>query len=164
MNGTEVHRHLNRQYGYSSIYSKTYFPVPGNRVTKMSDLVAISKGGMVRFTIRTGSFNSDGFIIFIREQRTPYLLKNPVKLLVIENARFHHSQAVKSLHNKNKIAFKYHTDCSSQLNPIEEFFSMIKARYVAQKDNFTTIPECLAHVFNENFRNVCANFCINMLT
>ncbi|KAF0993097.1 hypothetical protein HZS_6589 [Henneguya salminicola] len=82
----------------------------------------------------------------------------------MDNARFYYSQAVKSILNQSEIAFKYLPGYSLQRNPIEEFFSMIKARYVDKKDNFKTIAERRAHVFDGNFRNECNHFWLNMLT
>ncbi|KAF0990088.1 hypothetical protein HZS_3301 [Henneguya salminicola] len=83
----------------------------------------------------------------------------------MDNVRFHHFQATQSILNQNEIDFIYLAVYSHKLNhPIRELFPRIKARYAVQKDNFITLAEGLAYVFNGDFRNECANFWLDMLT
>ena len=47
----------------------------------------------------------------------------------MDNAKFHHSHAIKNLLAEYNINFQYLPPYSFKLNPIEEVFGTIKARY-----------------------------------
>ena len=51
--------------------------------------------------------------------------------MIIDNARFHHRSDVVAKLAESHIILKFLLPYSPQLNPIEEFFSMLKARYNA---------------------------------
>ena len=52
----------------------------------------------------------------------------------MDNARFHHSRKVLDFLKINHISYKFLPAYSPQLNPIEEYFSMIKSKYVSIRD------------------------------
>ena len=69
----------------------------------------------------------------------PYLNENRNKVLIMDNARIHKTDEVQRILREHNIAFRFTVPYSPQLNPIEEFFSMLKAHYNSAK------------VFNSNF-------------
>jgi len=76
----------------------------------------------------------------------------------MDNVKFHHSREIQMLLRENNIVFKYLPPYSPQLNPIEEFFAMLKARYAALRKDFTTIPNCIDNILSFDFSEECRNF------
>ena len=72
----------------------------------------------------------------------------------------HRSIAVQSILRENGIAFKFLPPYSPKLNPIEEFFSMIKSKFKAFKREFPrgTIESVFETIFREDFSNECGGF------
>jgi len=155
---TGFNLHLSRKYGYSPKNSKAFQNVPGNRGVNNSCLVVIGISGVIGFKLRKGAFNSEHFVAFVEECLVSYFQNNPNKIIVMDNAKFHHSKIVKEILNSNNIVFKYLPAYSPQLNPIEEFFSMLKARYITAKNSFNSIEDCLAHLLSLDYSIECANF------
>ena len=66
----------------------------------------------------------------------------------------------------NGIAFKFLTPYSPELNPIEEFFSMIKSRYYSVKTNNPdyTLEACISQVLSsqKDYSLACQGFYRNM--
>lgn len=80
----------------------------------------------------------------------------------MDNARFHKSHIVLNVLRENRIVHKFLTPYSPELNPIEEFFSMIKARFhsVKQQNPNMSIEACLDLVFapENDFAAQCSGF------
>jgi hypothetical protein len=115
-------QHTTRSYGYSLENTKIFTIVPGNRNTNRSLLCAISNHGVVTFDYRIGAYNVTNFIAFIENKLVPYFILNPSKILIMDNARIHHSQLVVNTLRSNNIVFKFLVPYSPELNPVEEFF------------------------------------------
>ena len=159
---TGFNKHTRRAYGYAPAGSNAYIEVTGNRGVNTSVLAVISISGVIDFEIRTGAYNSDLFFSFLETKIIPYFALNRNKILIMDNVRFHHSNRVKTLLNHNGILFKFLPAYSPQLNPIEEFFSMLKAKY-NETDVNLPIRDRIIIAFNNNFREECEGFYRNML-
>lgn len=142
--------------------NKAFKQTIGNRGVNTSLLCVIDISGIVAFDIQNGAFNSEKFVSFIENNLITYFSANPTKILIMDNVKFHHSQIIKTVFNNHNISFKYLPAYSPQLNPIEEFFSMIKARFCALKNEYVSIIQCLNEVLNSNFSNECSGFYLNM--
>lgn len=75
------------------------------------------------------------FINFLRNKIVPEFAMNANKVLIMDNAKIHNASSVLQFCRDHSIAVKFMVPYSPQLNPTEEFFAMIKARYKAEKKN-----------------------------
>jgi len=126
-------QHTSRHYGYSLINQKAYKTVRSNRGTNKSLICAINFNGVVAFKHRTGAYNKQLLVDFVENDLAPYFRRHPDHYLVMDNVRFHHALEVKNKLNQLGINHDYLPAYSPQLNPIEEFFSMLKAKYCSLK-------------------------------
>jgi len=118
----------------------------------------IDCNGVVAYITRSGAFNSNFLVDFTETNLIDYFLRHPTKILLMDNVRFHHSPKVKALLTTNNICFKYIPPYSPQLNPIEEFFSMVKARFVARRHTLQSVDQCLTDVLHGDFGDSFAGF------
>ncbi|KAF7690711.1 hypothetical protein CDIK_2710 [Cucumispora dikerogammari] len=135
---TGFNLHTAQNYGYSPINSKAYVTVPANRGQNISLMAAISINGVIGYELKDGSYNGELFINFILTVLVPYFNSNPEHILIMDNCRFHHRIDVLRTLNAHNILYKFIPPYSPQLNPIEEFFSELKANYRALKPMSTT--------------------------
>ncbi|KAI0978187.1 hypothetical protein GJ496_011497 [Pomphorhynchus laevis] len=126
---TGFNLHTSRSYGYSPVNTKAFISVPANRNIKRSVMCIIGINGLIAYERRKGAYNHSTFIEFIRSRLIPYFQQHPGKFLVIDNASFHHARDVQALLSDSGILIKFVVQYSPELNPIEEFFLMLKSRY-----------------------------------
>lgn len=119
---TGFNEHTRRSYGYSPVNSKAYITVPANKNVNRSLICAIGMEGVIEYSYKTGSFNSNSFIEFVEDKLVPYFNNNPGKILVMDNARIHKSVSVSEVLRSKNITCKFLVPYSPELNPIEEFF------------------------------------------
>ncbi|XP_065680494.1 uncharacterized protein LOC136094479 [Hydra vulgaris] len=145
-----LNQHLRRRYGYSQKNEKAYSIVSRNRNTNRSLMCAINISGVVAYELRTGANNAESFEIFIRNNLFNYFRQNPDHILIMDNVPFLRSRSIIEVLNELRINREYLPAWSPKLNPIEEFFSMIKARYCGIKalNNEINIRDALEIIFN----------------
>ena len=114
--------------------------VTGNRVSNIGLLCMIKVKGAAIYEIHTGAINSEILTQFL-ENNQKVNNNNSRTTVVIDNVRFHHSQIVKNIYNRKNVPIRYLPAYSPQLNPIEEFFSVVKARYNDQRSPKRTFEE-----------------------
>lgn len=161
---TGFNQHTRRSYGYSVENTPAYINIPANRGKNKSMLCAIGIEGLIDYQVIIGAFNSNLFLDFIRNKLIPYFSLHPNKILIMDNVRFHHSEIVLNMLRLNNISFKFLPSYSPQLNPIEEFFSMIKSRFNALRTSnpSLSIDHALISAFESNFSEQCEGFFRNM--
>lgn len=125
---TGFNLHLAPRRGYSPINQKCFINVPNSKGTNVSLLCAISVHGIVAWAIKIGPFDSEAFRNFIINEM-PVLSNGENKILIMDNAAIHKTATVRDALMEKRYLFKFLPPYSPQLNPIEEFFSCIKARY-----------------------------------
>lgn len=96
-------------------------------------MCAINSNGVLSYEIISGSYNGDIFKNFIEKKLIDHFKENKNSILIMDNCKFHHRSDVLLLLNENKISYKFLPPYSPQLNPIEEFFAVIKAKYKSIK-------------------------------
>lgn len=163
---TGFNQHTKRSYGYSFENTKAFKLVPANRNINRSLMCVINLHGVVAFSVKTGSYNAVCFIDFIQEKLIPFFQTHPNNILVMDNARIHHSLDVINFLRIHNIPFRFLVAYSPELNPIEEFFSMLKSRFYALKNENPeyTIEQCLHFLLDisNNFSRECRGFYLNM--
>lgn len=132
--------HVNKNYGYSPKNSKAYKIVPGNRGRNVSLMCVISNTGIVASELIDGSYNTQLFLAFLQTKLLPRLTERNYTI-IMDNCKFHHSSAVNEYCISNSISIRYLPPYSPQLNPIEEFFGCLKARYTNILPNVVSIQQ-----------------------
>lgn len=89
--------HATQYYGYSLKNKKSFVTVPANKFNNISLLCCISENGIVGFELKEGAFDSISFMSFVEIILFPYFLTKNDCILVIDNARFHHTADVRNL-------------------------------------------------------------------
>ena len=154
---TGVNLHTSRSYGYSVENTKAYRTVPANRGTNISCMCVIGIQGVIAYDTKIGAYNKESFIEFLEQKLKNYIISHPNTILIMDNARFHHANIVMSYARDNNFNIKFLTPYSPQLNPIEEFFSMLKSKITALEYSLT-IQEKIGIVMQSNFGEACQGF------
>lgn len=136
---TGFNLHTTANYGYSPVNIKAFTNVKANRGINQSLMCAISIEGIIASEIIDGAYNGDTFMQFIRIKLIPYFIEHQNSVLIMDNCRFHHKQDVLQLLRESSILYKFLPPYSPQLNPIEEFFGALKARYKAIRPKPRTV-------------------------
>jgi len=130
-------------------------------------MCAIGINGVIGYEYKTGAYNTESFLLFIESKLVPFFRQHPNSVLVMENASLHKSSVVVNNFRDNSIVTKYLVPYSPKLNPIEEFFSMVKSKYNEMKslNNALTIEEILTKIlhFENNYSEQCRGFYRNMI-
>ena len=128
---TGFNLHTRQKYGYSLKNTKCFVTVPANRGSNISLMTAINTRGIVAHEIKEGAYNGTLFIDFISNKLKSHFEAHPHDVLIMDNCAFHHRRDVVELLNDLRISFKFLPAYSPQLNPIEEYFSHLKSKYVS---------------------------------
>jgi len=126
---TGFNLHTGLSYGYSPINSKAYRTVSANRGKNISLMCSINTEGLLEYELIDGAYNSTKFLLFIQTKILQHLTAR--NILIMDNVRFHKVSEVIQLIQSTGCGVKFLPPYSPQLNAIEEFFSMVKARYSA---------------------------------
>jgi transposase len=121
--------HTKRHYGYSLKNTKCFLTAPANRGRNISLMAAINKHGVITHEIQEGAYNGNLFIQFIHDKLKTHFERHPNDILIMDNCAFHHRGDVIALLISLRISYQFLPAYSPQLNPIEEYFSHLKARY-----------------------------------
>lgn len=127
--------HMTKKFGYSPKNSKCHITVPNSKGGNISLLCAISIFGVKCYVLKKGSFNSEDFSNFINNNFEINTGKD-IKYLILDNASIHKTNLVQSAIINKKLILKYLPPYSPHLNPIEEFFSVVKQRF---SDNISSL-------------------------
>ena len=125
--------HTKKKYGYSIKNTKCYVSVLVNRGKNISLMAAITINGVERFELVEGAYDGNMFMNFINIHLKTYFEANTRHILVMDNCAFHHRRDVIELLNSLSISHCFVPPHSPQLNPMEEYFSCLKANYTSAR-------------------------------
>ncbi|KAF7691504.1 hypothetical protein CDIK_2557 [Cucumispora dikerogammari] len=154
---TGFNLHTSVNYGYSPVNTKAYSVVRANRGTNQSFMCAIDINDIIVSDIITEAYDGDKLKIFIDNELLLYFLNNRKFILIMDNCRFHHRADVLRLLNQSGIEYRFSPAYSSQLNPIEEFFNSIKARYKTIRLRPSTLEQVKSMV-----RSIIENYYVSL--
>ena len=144
---TGFNLHTSQHFGYAPVGSHAVQTVPTNRGRNLSVLVAVTVYGVLTFGIQQQAYNTESMMEWINDFLLP-LIENQTPTIIMDNARFHHANVVKNALSNAGCNVLYLPPYSPQLNPVEEIFSMIKARYRSIKPRPETTNEMIKEVEN----------------
>ncbi|XP_047145558.1 uncharacterized protein LOC124818590 [Hydra vulgaris] len=102
-----------------------YVTVPTQRGRNVSLTCAISVTGYIGFKLKIGTFNATSMHDWIEQDLRP-VLSDRRYVSLMDNAQFHHSSIVELAFRESNCTIQYLPPYSPQLNPIEEFFGVVK--------------------------------------
>ena len=103
--------------------------MPSNRVTNVSLLYAINQTGIVAFGLKKGAYNASDFADFISNELKDKLDEGRNYHLIMDNCRIHKTKEVHEAVIGTNMNFRFLPPYSPQLNPIEEYFGVLKSKY-----------------------------------
>ena len=141
---TGLNLHLSSSYGYSPKNIDIVAIVPANRGRNISILSLICNRNNLKTKFIEGPYNSESFINPVYDKNLlPY-----DAFIVMDNLKFHKSSIVVSLLNDKNMMYKFMPPYNPQLNPIEEMFTVLKARYY----KIRPIPRTSAYIKKESLK------------
>lgn len=144
---TNARNSLNRTTSRSAaqISSRGSNRAPTSRV---SFIGAISTQGLVEFSLYEGTISSSEFEDFVKFSLLPAMnpYPDPLSVLVLDNASAHSSSLIAYAAVHHQVMVLFLPPYSPDLNPIERFFSSVKAafkRFVGQSPELRRRPYLL---------------------
>ncbi|KAG0435081.1 hypothetical protein DMUE_4896 [Dictyocoela muelleri] len=138
--------HLTLNYGYSPKNIKAYTTVPNSKGTNVSFMCTISNNGIYRYKIKIGSFKSTDLLDFINND-IPLLTNNSIKHIIMDNASIHKTQEVALAFAQRGYIVHFLPPYSPHLNPIEEFFSAFKSKFL-RRERCNNLQEIVSTIYS----------------
>ena len=114
-----------RRYGRGKGGRRVVDHAPLNTPQSTTILSSVRLDGEVAFTIFQGGTTGDKFLTYLKDVLIPTL--HPGDIVVMDNLRTHHIQAVGELLHGAGAEVLYLPPYSPDLNPIEKLWSKVKA-------------------------------------
>lgn len=120
-----INVNMTRFYARSKGGSRAVDAVPLWKPQNTTVLSSIQWNGETAYTTYPGGTTSERFVDYLRNILIPTL--SPDSIVVMDNMRSHHTQAVKDLLEQAGVRYLYLPPYSPDLNPIEKMWSKLKA-------------------------------------
>lgn len=133
--GFNLHESIN--YGYSAVGEDAIAYLNKSRGKNNSVCALISIAGVQHHRRISGAYNTEEFIQFLRECTDKGIFSNEV-VLVYDNVAFHRSEQVKNYLRSLGVQIMHLPAYSPDLNPIENFFSVVKSKFNSIRPRATT--------------------------
>ena len=143
----------NYLYGYCEIGQRFYALKPGRRTEQVSWIAALKEGCLFAPMTFVGSCNRDLFELWLEQCLVPQL--QPGDVIVIDNASFHHGQAIEEIVTHAGCEIGYLPPYSPDLNKMEHGWFVLKNWMRRRWDEFETFRDCVDAAF-KNCPNVIA--------
>ena len=132
-------------YGYCEIGQRFYALKLGKRTERVSWIAALKQGKLFAPMTFTGSCNRDLFEMWLEKCLVPQL--HPGDVIVIDNARFHHSQSIEEIVAEAGCHIWYLPPYSPDLNKIEHWWFVLKNWMRQRWDEFDNFRDCIDAAF-----------------
>lgn len=142
---TGFNLHTGPRYGYAVAGETPTAPRPGDRQRNLSVITCVSISGIIHYDCTSGSYTSELMVEFIHD----LCRKLPTDAIVImDNAAIHKTTGVKLAFESHGKEFKFLPPWSPQLNPIEEFFSLLKGKQKLIRPRPSNFDQLVASIHN----------------
>ena len=135
-------------YGYCEIGQRFYALKSGKRTERVSWIAALKQGKLFAPMTFEGSCNRDLFERWLEQCLLPQL--QPGDVIVIDNASFHHSQAIEEIVAQVGSDLWYLPSYSPDFNEIEHWWFVLKNWMRQRWNEFDTFRECVDAAFNKS--------------
>ena len=120
-----VNTDMTRRYARAVGGNRSVDSAPLNKPKNTTILSCVRLNGETAYTIYQGGTTSERFTKYLKTVLIPTL--EPDSVVVMDNMRSHHTEAVKSLLEQARVHYAYLPPYSPDLNPIEKMWSKLKA-------------------------------------
>ena len=122
-------RTTHRKRGWCALGIAPHVRLPFKRKKRWTILPAYCSDGILCYMIYHGSFDAGLFEAFVKYHVLPHCnpFPSPKSVLIMDNASIHKSQRLKDLCEQHGVIIQYLPPYSPDLNPIESYFSKLKA-------------------------------------
>lgn len=144
---TGFNLHSKNNYGYSPKNTQAFSIVPSNRGRNISVISLLSSTKLVHTKIIDGPYNGQLLMEFL-EECVGHFRSIDFPFLVMDNVKFHHVRDVSIFAERNNIQLRYLPPYSPDLNPIENVFGTLKARYYNVRPTPGTKEEVKQTIFD----------------
>lgn len=138
-------------YGYCEVGERFHALRSGKRTERVSWIAALKQGKVFAPMTFEGACNRDLFEMWLGECLIPQL--NPGDVIVIDNASFHHSQAIEEMVSESGCELWYLPAYSPDLNKIERWWFVLKNWMKQRWEEFENFRDCVDAAF-KNCPNV----------
>jgi transposase len=139
---------IHREYARSLIGRKVLDDISGNRAARTSIIAGFNQQNTLAPWHFQGYCNTDVILKCVKNELIP-LLKTGMTV-VWDNAAFHKSSQIKTLIENVGCKLLFLPPYSPDLNPIEQYWSALKARIRRLRKKGMTIAEALANLFRKD--------------
>ena len=140
-------------YGYCKVGQRFYALKSGKRSERVSWIAGLKEGRLFAPMTFAGSCNRDLFELWLEECLVPQL--QPGDVIVIDNASFHHGQAIEEIVAQAGCEIWYLPPYSPDLNEIEHWWFALKNWMRQRWHEFDNFRDCVDAAF-KNCPNVIA--------
>ena len=142
---TGIDRYLYRPYARAPRGKKVYEKISGRRFERTSIVSGQVDGEFIALMIYKESMTIDFFVEWFKMRLLP-ALKTP-HVIVMDNASFHPKHILDELYIQDKHFFLPLPPYSSDLNPIEQAWDILKKKVTDLLREVPNIFECLGRFF-----------------
>lgn len=141
-----------RKRGWSPLGIKASVRQPLKRSERHSILPAYCIDGILAHSIHQGGIDGDTLVWFLRELLLPLCnpYPGPKSVIILDNCGTHKTADVKRLCAAAGVVLLYLPPYSPDFNPIEKFFSVIKA-WNSKKRNVRIVPQVCNKIITKDY-------------
>lgn len=139
-----ISRYLYREYGRSPRGQLVLGEISGNRYGRQSVISGLSGGKLIGPMCFDGTCNTELFNTWLEKVLLPEL--SPGQVLILDNASFHKSCKSKELVKKAGCQLMFLPAYSPDLNPIEKYWAIMKARVREKLPESSSLAQALDEV------------------
>lgn len=136
-----------REYARAPIGEKVVADISGNRSTRTSIIAGLNQWKPLAPWHFSGYCNTEVILTWLKNELIPALKAGMT--VIWDNATFHKSPKIKALIESVGCQLISLPPYSPDLNPIEQYWSALKAQIRRIKQQGMTIPQALALVFQK---------------
>lgn len=136
---------LRNEYGWSPRGESIKDERKGRATEKLNIIAALSKEDIIAPMMYECSTDSELFNFWLEHSLLPEIPKN--SLVVMDNASFHKSDKTKELVKQFSCRLLFLPPYSPDLNPIEKFWAVMKAKIKKIADGIKSLSSCVEEVF-----------------
>jgi transposase len=136
-----VDSHLHKEYCWAPKGQVVLSRQSGKRFARESFLAAKCGKKILAPMCFNGTCNTELFNAWLEQMLVPELI--PGQILIMDNASFHKSSRTKSIIEAAGCKLKFLPAYSPDLNPIENFWALLKAKLKSYINKFASLAEAI---------------------
>jgi transposase len=141
-----IDEYLHRTHCRAPRGQRIFADIPGRRFARQSIVAAKCGKNIIAPFGYDGTCNSELFLWWIKAILIPELRKG--QIVIMDNASIHKRKEIRDAIEKAGCHLVYQPPYSPDLNPIEHFWSWLKAKIRSLKQNFDSLADAIQCVLS----------------